>query len=405
MSRHPSWGGGLAPASQHAHVGPGLAPPRRRSSRETFSYSVAVQTFTVPAGVGSITVTMAGGQGGRGGGDSQGSPTSRRLSGFGHRRDRRDPWTADHDRRWWRRWHRRVEPAAAMPRVAPEVRIPSTATTARPAASLVRPVPSGGGGGSGAATVVHVAGIDIVAGGAGGNGGNGQFLAIVGRRAENEPSRPTRRDVTTVGRAGMNTITRLQSRFQLRRRRVGRRRRRRARWRTGRRPVRRCVGHRVLRLRRLSRCEQHRGASRSHRGLRVLCRQQCERFGGHLLRHGHARRADFGDRHCRRTARSRCRGPRRARVGRRTITDYVVEYATERGRDRTHFRRRHVDRPRPTTVTGPHERHDVLLPVAAVNSYGTGPKSPAMTIGVMPSDVPDRADHHRRWCRSIRAST
>src|SRR5688572_24958305 len=41
----------------------------------TYSYTGASQTFTVPAGVTSLTVTLTGGQGGLGGGDSQGSPT------------------------------------------------------------------------------------------------------------------------------------------------------------------------------------------------------------------------------------------------------------------------------------------------------------------------------------------
>ena len=40
----------------------------------TYTYSGAIDTFTVPPGVSSITVTLKGGQGGRGGHDSHGAP-------------------------------------------------------------------------------------------------------------------------------------------------------------------------------------------------------------------------------------------------------------------------------------------------------------------------------------------
>src|SRR5258706_5049019 len=40
----------------------------------TYSYTGSTETFTVPAGVTSMTVTIKGGQGGVGGGDSEGSP-------------------------------------------------------------------------------------------------------------------------------------------------------------------------------------------------------------------------------------------------------------------------------------------------------------------------------------------
>ncbi len=42
---------------------------------QTFTYTGSTETFTVPDGVSTLTVTLNGGQGGRGGGDSQGSPT------------------------------------------------------------------------------------------------------------------------------------------------------------------------------------------------------------------------------------------------------------------------------------------------------------------------------------------
>ncbi|MEO8697667.1 MAG: fibronectin type III domain-containing protein, partial [Acidimicrobiales bacterium] len=169
---------------------------------ETFSYTGTVQTFTVPAGVAAITVTMAGGQGGRGGGDSQGSPTPGGYRGLV------------------------TGVIAVTPGQQMTVAVGGgggTGVSSRGSAAggaggqnpldgydgasggIAGPAgSSGGGGGSGAATVLQLNGTDIVAAGAGGNGGNGQFLAIVGRRAEdNHIARPDA--VSTVGRAGMNT--------------------------------------------------------------------------------------------------------------------------------------------------------------------------------------------------------
>ena len=169
---------------------------------QTFIYTGSTQTFTVPDGVSALTVTLTGGQGGRGGGDSQGSPTPGGYRGV-------VTGTID------------VTPGQQLTLAVGGgggTGVSSSGSAAGGSAGL-NPLSgydgavggvagpagsSGGGGGSGAATVLRVGSTDLVAAGAGGNGGNGQFLAIVGRRAEG--SHQPRLDVTsTTGRAGMNT--------------------------------------------------------------------------------------------------------------------------------------------------------------------------------------------------------
>ncbi len=168
----------------------------------TYNYTGSTQTFTVPEGVTSIEVTLTGGQGGLGGGDSQGSPTPGGYQGVV------------------------TGTMAVTPGQAITVAVGGGGGTGRSSVNStgggtagLNPLSgydgavggnagnagsSGAGGGSGAATVLVVAGTQIVAGGAGGNGGNGQFLPIVGRRAE--PTHTPRPDlVSTTGRAGWNT--------------------------------------------------------------------------------------------------------------------------------------------------------------------------------------------------------
>lgn len=168
----------------------------------TFGYTGSTQTFTVPDGVTSIEVTLQGGQGGRGGGDSQGSPTPGGYQG--------------------------VVTGTVTVTPGQELTVAvgsgggtgaSSVTDSGGGSAGLNPLSgydgarggnagnagsSGAGGGSGAATVLLVDGTPIVAGGAGGNGGNGQFAPIVGRRAE--PTHTARPDaVSTTGRAGWNT--------------------------------------------------------------------------------------------------------------------------------------------------------------------------------------------------------
>ncbi|MBS1837377.1 MAG: hypothetical protein JST64_06735, partial [Actinobacteria bacterium] len=170
---------------------------------QTFGASGATQAFTVPAGVSTLTVTLRGGQGGRGGYDSQGEPTPGGYRGvvFG---------TID------------VTPGQVLTvavgggggdGVSSRGSAAGGTAGLNPLAGYDGAVGgiagpeggSGGGGGGGAATVVRLAGTDIVAAGAGGGGGNGQFLAIVGRRAEE--NHLARSDATsTSGRPGRNTV-------------------------------------------------------------------------------------------------------------------------------------------------------------------------------------------------------
>ena len=167
-----------------------------------FNYTGSTQTFTVPDGVSSISVTMYGGQGGIGGGDSQGSPTP---GGY------RGAVIGSID----------VTPGQVITvavgggggeGTSSEGRAPGGTAGLNPLTGYDGAVggiagpegSSGGGGGGGGATVLRIGNSDIVAGGAGGNGGNGQFLPIVGRRAYDTHT-PRSDTTSTNGRTGMNT--------------------------------------------------------------------------------------------------------------------------------------------------------------------------------------------------------
>lgn len=168
----------------------------------TYNYTGATQTFTVPAGVTSIEVTLKGGQGGRGGHDSQGTPTPGGYQGVV------------------------TGTIAVTPGQVLTVAVgggggtgasstnnagggtagqnPLTGYDGSVGGNAGNAGSSGAGGGSGAATVLMLGSTPIVAGGAGGNGGNGQYEPIVGRRAE--PTHTARPDVvSTTGRPGWNT--------------------------------------------------------------------------------------------------------------------------------------------------------------------------------------------------------
>ena len=167
-----------------------------------YSYTGATETFTVPAGVSSITVTLKGGQGGRGGYDSQGAPIPGGYQGVV------------------------TGVIAVTPGDSITVAVGggggmgnSSQTSAPGGYAGQNPFPayngapggragpegsSGGGGGSGAASVLQIGATEIVAGGAGGNGGNGQFQPIVGRRAE-ESHLPRADMVSPTGRSGVDT--------------------------------------------------------------------------------------------------------------------------------------------------------------------------------------------------------
>jgi len=149
---------------------------------QSFSYTNAIDTsFVVPANTFAISVAMYGGQGGRGGGDSQGSPIPGGYRGVV------------------------TGTIPVMPGDVVTVAVGGgggTGVSSRGSAAggsaglnpldgydgavggVAGPLgSSGGGGGGGAATVVKVGNLTFVAAGAGGNGGNGQYLPLVGRRA------------------------------------------------------------------------------------------------------------------------------------------------------------------------------------------------------------------------------
>ena len=168
----------------------------------TYSYTGSTQTFTVPDGVSTLSVTLLGGQGGLGGGDSQGSPIPGGYQGLVTGTVDVTPGqvvTIAVGGGGGTGVSSRGSAAGGAGGQNPLDGYDGAAGgTAGPEGS------SGGGGGSGAATVLRVDGVDLVAGGAGGNGGNGQFLPIVGRRAEDTfLARPDA--VSTTGRPGLNT--------------------------------------------------------------------------------------------------------------------------------------------------------------------------------------------------------
>ena len=200
----------LTAAILTATVVPFTEPAVADTLNTTFGYTGAVQTFTVPHGVHSITLTMAGGQGGRGGHDTQGEPAPGGYRGI---------VTGSVD----------VTPGQVLTigvgqggttGVKGNANTPGGAGGLNPmdgydGARGGRPGTGGGsgaGGGGGAATVVRVEGIDggddieLVAAGAGGGGGSGQFLPVVGRRAESHHS-PRPDATSTDGRPGLDTAT------------------------------------------------------------------------------------------------------------------------------------------------------------------------------------------------------
>ena len=150
----------------------------------------------------ALTITLTGAQGGRGGGDSQGSPTPGGYRGVVTGTIDVTPGqeltlavgggcgTGISSRGSAAGGSAGLNPLAGYDGAAGGI--------AGPAGS------SGGGGGSGAATVLRVGSVDLVAAGGGGNGGNGQYLPIVGRRAE-ATHQPRPDTTSTVGQVGKNT--------------------------------------------------------------------------------------------------------------------------------------------------------------------------------------------------------
>lgn len=167
---------------------------------ETFGYTGTTQTFTVPSGVTSITVTLQGGQGGRGGVDFP-TPNFGGYQGVVTGTIEVTPGQII-----------TVAVGGGGGQGSGGGSAPGGAGGQNPLAGYDGAVggisgwagSSGAGGGSGAATVLQIDGVDVVAGGAGGNGGNGQFSVLIGRVSEDR--HVPRPDATsTTGRPGYNT--------------------------------------------------------------------------------------------------------------------------------------------------------------------------------------------------------
>ena len=187
-----------------ATVVPFAEPAVAATLTRTFGYTAGTQTFEVPPGVHSLTVTLSGAQGGRGGPDTHGQPTPGGYRGV---------VTGSVD----------VTPGQVL-----TIAVGSGGANGNKGTNLIGGVGglnplsgydgaqggrsgtvggSGAGGGGGAATVVRLHGVDgaadvdLVAAGAGGGGGNGQFLPVIGRQAESQHS-PRPDATSTDGRRG-----------------------------------------------------------------------------------------------------------------------------------------------------------------------------------------------------------
>ena len=170
---------------------------------QTFSYTGATQTFTVPAGVTQLAVSLTGAEGGQGGRDGViGTPGGYKGQVTGTIA---------------------VEPGQVLTiAVGGGGSNGAGCTNAQTrAAAGFSPLSgyaggrggmpgnrgcSGGGGGGGAATVLLTGTATIVAGGAGGGGGSGQWAVLVGRQAE--ATHIARADLTSgIGQDGYDVMS------------------------------------------------------------------------------------------------------------------------------------------------------------------------------------------------------
>ncbi|WP_449281833.1 fibronectin type III domain-containing protein [Leucobacter sp.] len=178
---------------------PGWTAPQQHS--QTFGYTGSTTVWTVPSGVRSVQVEIRGGQGGNGGDDAAGAPAISTYRGV-------ITGTLE------------VAPGQAL-----TVAVGSGGATGASSAQGSAAGPAGGnnplpgynggtggkvgtagssgqGGGGGAASVLQVAGQDIVAGGGGGNGGSGQYAPTRGRVADSVFV-PRTDAVSTDGQVGL----------------------------------------------------------------------------------------------------------------------------------------------------------------------------------------------------------
>ncbi len=182
----------------------GTAVAAPTTTNQTFSYTGAVQSFTVPAGVTELTVALTGAEGGHGGQDGPAGM----AGGYKGVLSGTFPVTPG------------TVLSVGVGQGGSNGLTRSGNTNNVTTAGGTNPLggyagglggiagPDGGSGngaGGGAATVIRFGDTTLVAGGAGGGGGSGQFAALYGRPGEATPTARTDTNSTT-GQTGAYTI-------------------------------------------------------------------------------------------------------------------------------------------------------------------------------------------------------
>jgi hypothetical protein len=182
-------------------VVPSIASADSTTVVANFGYTGTTATFTVPDGITQLSITATGGQGGRGGVDTQGLPASGGYAGVVSGTMSVTPGQV-------------LTIAVGQGGSIGATSVAGTGGGAggnNPLSAYKGGVggnagsagASGAGGGGGAATVITTTGATLVAAGAGGGGGSGQFFPLDGRAAYSTFS--ARTDATsTTGQVGLN---------------------------------------------------------------------------------------------------------------------------------------------------------------------------------------------------------
>ena len=154
---------------------------------QTFSYTGATDTFTVPAGITQLSIGLQGGEGGRGGADAAGPSPVGGYQGVVTGTISVTPGqvltiaVGQGGVTGTSRSHGSSVPASYTAGAASGGSSPVAGYAGGNGGVAGFQGSSGFGGAGGAATVVTIGGTTIVAGGAGGAGGSGQFAPTIGR--------------------------------------------------------------------------------------------------------------------------------------------------------------------------------------------------------------------------------
>ena len=176
---------------------------------QTFSYTGATTTFTVPAGITQLTLALQGGEGGRGGADAAGPSPVGGYQGVVTGTITVTPGqvltiaVGQGGAGGTSHGHGSSVPASYTVGAASGGLNPLASYQGGNGGVAGFQGSSGFGGAGGGATVVSLGGATIVAGGAGGAGGSGQFAPTVGR----VPYSTFTARADTVSTAGQNGIT------------------------------------------------------------------------------------------------------------------------------------------------------------------------------------------------------